>query len=190
MHVANTFRRCVAHLSDESFGLIFWIPLFVKVMKQMEQGEAVLIPWNWILGLWIARMTFEIICVYVLQALPAQYFLGLRIRSTYYPELGLSLSQCMVRVLFSQMKYLLGPAIYFMALFHRERQHLIDIIAETRVVQIQERVFLPKSRYLIGSILVYTSLYSSLQKSVYYFSEAKITKKGIYISSPQISLDL
>jgi uncharacterized RDD family membrane protein YckC len=190
MYVASTFRRIVAHLSDELLGSVFWIPLLVNVFAQMGQGHTVLVPWTLLGAVWLGRMAYEIICIYVLQALPVQYFLGLRMISTYHPEMGLGLLQITIRVLVAQLKYLLGPSIYFMALFHRERQHLGDILAETRVVQTQERWMTVQSRAFIGSILVYSSLVTNLGQAVDLFAGKRISAEGIKVELPQLEIDL
>jgi uncharacterized RDD family membrane protein YckC len=188
MYVASTFRRTLAHLSDEAIGSVFWIPLLVKAWVQAGRGHDIVLPWFLILSLWTARVVYEVLCVYVLQGLPAQRFFGLKVISTYHPELGLGLPQVVIRVLLAQFKYLLGPSIYFLALFHKERQHLGDILAETRVVQIQERNFLPKARTILGSILIYVSLVSSLGDVVSMVAENRVDRQGIWIEWPEFNV--
>lgn len=188
MHVASTARRVSAYAIDELMGFIFWIPLFLYVWKHSNESPSLLISWNWILGLWAARMTYETLCIYVLQALPAQYFFGLKIISIHHPNMGLSLMQSALRVLMAQFKYIFGPAIYFMALFHPERQHLGDIIAETQVVQLGDRMFNPKVHFIWGSILVYSSLVTNLSKSMEFVAEGRIQKEGVSISTPKLEL--
>lgn len=188
MYVASTFRRVIAHLADELVGAIFWIPLVVKALVQLKYHQVLILPWSLVGICWLSRMAYEMICIYSLQSLPAQYFLGLKIVSTHHPELGLSLAQVALRVLFAQFKYILGPSIYFMALFHRERQHLGDILAETRVMQVQERLFVPKVRFILGSFLVYSSLLGSLNESVTMVVEKRLTGKGIRFETPEIEI--
>lgn len=185
MHVANTFRRITAHATDELIGSLFWIPLLVSIWKLSREGSEVILSWQWIGGLWIAKMTYEVLCLYVLQALPAQHFFGLKIMSTHRPELGLGLGQVIIRVLVAQLKYVFGPAIYFMALFHRQRQHLDDILAETQVVQFNDRAFEPKVRFVLGSVLVYFSLVTNLSKNMDLVSSGMIQREGIAIQFSQ-----
>ena len=185
MNVASTFRRIVAHTSDEIIGSLFWLPLAVSAWSQMGQGQSIVIPWTLILAAWFGRMTYEILCIYVLQALPAQRFFGLKIVSTYHPEVGLSLGQVALRVLFAQFKYVLGPSIFFMALFHRDRQHLGDILAETRVVQFQERDFPPKARFILGSFLVFFSLVGSLSESARAIAANRFQQEGMIVEIPK-----
>lgn len=187
MYVASTVRRTVAHIMDEAIGALFWLPLFVLVWTKAMRGEDLLVHWKWILGIWIARMTYEVLCIYALQALPGQYFLGLKILSTHRPELGLGLSQVFIRVLMSQLKYILGPSIYFMALFHRERQHLGDVIAETHVVQYSERFFKPRMRFVLGSILVYFSLINNLSYARDFILEERVTRNGVVLRLPTMN---
>ncbi len=184
MFVASTFRRTVAHLFDEIIGFIFWVPILVVLVKQLSHGEELFVSWKWILVPWLARIIYEILIIHILQALPAQYFLGLKILSTHRPELGLGMRQVLIRVLTGQLKYILGPSIYFMALFHPERQHLGDILAETQLVQFNERLLYPKSRFILGSILVFFSLMSSLRASYEMVSQNSITPLGVEFSIP------
>jgi len=190
MTVASTFRRIMAHSIDEMIGFIFAIPLLVYLWRHASQGNGVLVTWKWLLGLWIAKMTYETLCIYVLQALPAQHFFGLKIMSTHRPELGLGLFQSFLRVLMGQLKYIFGPSIYFMALFHRDRQHLGDIIAETKVVQFSERTFEPKIRFILGSILVYFTLVANLSNAVEFISSNRVKKEGIIIETPQLDIHI
>lgn len=190
MYVASTFRRIMAHLSDELLSSVFFIPIIVSVFAQMSTHHEIVIPWKLFAAVWAARLVYEILCIYVLQALPAQYFLGLKILSTYQPEMGLGLLQITIRVLVGQLKYILGPSIYFMALFHRERQHIGDILAETRVVQIQERANSPKPMTVIASILVFSSLVVNLNESVEFVKQDRLTKQGVIFESPSISIQL
>lgn len=190
MNVASTFRRMVAHSFDELLGSLFWIPLAVSAWRQMASSDHIVLSWSLFLSVWVLRLFYEIICTYALEALPAQHFLGLRIISTNHPELGLSLSQVVLRVLFAQFKYLLGPSIYFMALFHRQRQHLGDILSETRVVQVNERSLKPKNRYLIGSLLVFMSLITNLSKVVNFVAEENLSRRGIRIEAPRWEIQL
>jgi uncharacterized RDD family membrane protein YckC len=188
MYVASTFRRIIAHVMDESFGAIFWIPLAVNVWGQVGRGHNLVVPWPLIGYAVVARIAYEIICIYVLQALPAQYFLGLKIMSTYHPELGLGLMQVAIRVIFSQLKYVVGPSIYFMALFHRDRQHIGDILAETRVVQVQERFLGPKPHAILASILVFSSLVINLNEVVERIADNHISSQGIKIELPKFDI--
>lgn len=188
MYVASTTRRISAHVMDEIIGSIFWIPLLVYIWKHSSESPSVIISWKWILGLWAARMTYEILCIYVLQALPGQQFFGLKIKSTHRPDMELGLMQITIRVFIAQLKYIFGPAIYFMALFHPERQHLGDIIAETQVVQFGDRTFHPKVRFILGSFLVYSSLVTNLSKSVEFISEGGIQKEGVVIATPKLDI--
>lgn len=190
VYVASTFRRIIAHIFDEVIGSVFWIPLLIAAFSSLGKNQEILLPWILVFSVWIARMAYEIICIYILQALPGQYFLGLTIKSTHQPELGLSLFQTLIRVLFAQLKYVLGPSIYFMALFHRERQHIGDILAETRVVQDQERNLAPKARYFIGSIIVYISLTTNLGEFVEHLNQNKFNVSGLKIELPQFKLEL
>lgn len=190
MNVASTFRRTIAHAADEMIGSVFWIPLVVSAFSQMGEGHSLVLPWSLILSAWAARIAYEVICLYVLQALPAQHFFGLKVISTYHPEVGLGLNQAALRVLFAQFKYLLGPSIYFMALFHRDRQHLGDILAETRVVQIQERALPPKNRYVLASVLVFFSLLTSIGEAAAALAEDRINSKGVTLEIPKLDIHI
>lgn len=190
MNVAGTFRRTLAHIMDEMIGFIFWIPMLVSIVAKMGSSQAIVISWKLFFMCWLSRMAYEVICTYILQALPAQHFLGLKILSTYHPELGLGLSQTVLRVLFAQFKYLLGPSIYFMALFHRDRQHLGDILAETRVVQIHERSFAPKPRWVMGSLLVFLSLLINLGEAAEALAHKKVSRQGIVVEVPPLKINL
>ncbi|MEY4616603.1 MAG: hypothetical protein RJB66_1563 [Pseudomonadota bacterium] len=189
MNVAGTFRRMLAHAIDEILGMVFLVPLIVSAFAQMGKGHSIVISWKLFFACWLSRMAYEVICIYMLQALPAQAFLGLRILSTYHPEMGIGLSQTVIRVLFAQFKYILGPSIFLMALLHRDRQHLGDILAETRVVQIQERAFTPKPRWVLGSILIFMSLVVNLGEATQALAHRKISKEGIVVGVPPIGLE-
>ena len=190
MYVASTFRRISAHAVDELFGSIFWIPLLVYFWKHSREGSEILISWKWIAAVWVAKMAYETLCIFVLQALPAQHFFGLKIMSTHQPEMGLGLMQTFLRVLMAQLKYILGPSIYFMALFHHKRQHLGDIVAETQVIQYNDRTFEPKARFILGSILVYSSLVTHLSNDIEFISRGRIHTEGIIVETPSLNFHI
>ncbi len=190
MYVASTFRRIIAHCADELISAVFLIPVVVSVWVQMSKDQDIIVPWRLLTSIWLARVCYEIICIYILQAMPAQRFFGLKILSTYHPELGLGLFQTTIRVLVAQLKYVLGPSIYFLALFHRDRQHLGDILAETRVVQINERNFSPKARIILGSILVFASLLMNLNEAIDFVGQGRISPQGIKVEMPTFELSL
>lgn len=172
----------IAHGIDEIIGGIFFIPLIVFAIKKISLGEEIYFQWKWILALSVSRFVYEALCLNFLQALPGQYFLGLRVISVEHPELGLGFGQCLVRVFVEQLKYLVGPSIYYMALFHKERQHIGDLLSESRVVQEHGRPQSFQMRYILGSILVYLSLVSHLGEAVQKFSEGTISSEGVHWS--------
>lgn len=166
MYIASTNRRVLAYLLDQFMSYIFFLPLFIKVgLHYFKFGHEILIPWSWLISMVSLHVLFQVICLYILGGLPAQWLFGLRVVSIYHPEMGLSLSQCFIHAIVDKLKFFIGNALYFSAFWNRERRHIVNLLAETRVVQKEPSDGIPPARFAIGTILFVVSLVSGFYEN-------------------------
>jgi uncharacterized RDD family membrane protein YckC len=179
MYIASTKKRVLAYLFDQVMTYIFYLPLILKVgIHYLKSGHEVLIPWSWIISITGLHMIFQVICLYVLNGSPAQWLLGLRVVSTYHPELGLSLSQCFIHVIGDKLKFFIGNALYYSAFWDRDRRHFINLLAETKIVQKEPFDALLKPRLVIGSILFVIAMASSFYENIGIIEHSKLRTSG------------
>jgi uncharacterized RDD family membrane protein YckC len=184
MYIASTKKRVLAYLLDQIMTYVFYLPLLMKVgLHYIKSGHEILIPWSWLLSITCLHVLFQVICLYTLRGLPAQWLLGLRVVSIYHPEMGLSLSQCFIHAIADKFKFFIGNALYYSAFWNRERRHFVNLLAETRVVQKEAGNGLFKPRYMVGTILFVLTLVSSFYENISLVKYSKFKVTGWIIES-------
>jgi uncharacterized RDD family membrane protein YckC len=179
MYTANTKKRIIAHVLDQFMTYLFYLPLLIKVgIHYFKSGHEVIVPWTWLFSITILHMIFQTISLYVLRALPAQWLMGLQVVSTYHPEMGLSLSQCFIHALVDKLKFFVGNSVYYVGLINRERRHLINILAETRVVQKEPSDGILQPKLAIGVVVIAFSLVGSIWENAQLIRESNFDKVG------------
>jgi uncharacterized RDD family membrane protein YckC len=186
MYIASTKKRILAYLLDQIITYLFYLPLIIKVglhYLKTGSGHEILIPWSWLISIISLHTIFQVICLYVLRGLPAQWLLGLRVVSVYHPEIGLSLSQCFIHAIVEKLKFFIGNALYYSAFWNRERRHFINLLAETKVVQKVSAEGLLKPRMALGSILFIIAMLSSLYENANLIKYSKFKSTGWIIEN-------
>lgn len=184
MYTASTRKRILAYVLDQCVNFIFYFPLIVKVtVHWLHNSHEILIPWNWLFLTFFAQICYQVSCYYFIEGLPGQWLLGLKLVSVYHPEMGLSFIQCLIQAIGEKLKWLLGNALYVTAFTNRERRHLVNILAETRVVQSHHRSGIVKIRMGVAVVLALLALGSTLTKNAEYYKKSKFTKSAIHYTS-------
>lgn len=182
MYTASTSKRVVAYCLDQMLNGIFYLPLIIKAGLHYFKGlSEIEITWMWLFAVLSLQICYQIICLYLLNALPGQLLMGLKVVSTYHPEMGLSLSQCAIHAIAEKLKFFVNRSIYYSAFLNRERRHLVNLLAETRVVQQESAHGLVKPRWLLGSILIVFSLLFAVYESGEFISHSEFSRTGITI---------
>lgn len=181
MYTASTGQRIIAHLFDKSMNFIFWIPITIKLaLHWIQGGQDFVVPWFWIFGTMGSQMVFQMLCLYWIDGTLGQWFMGLKTVSTFHPELGLSFFQCFIQSLAERLEIFLGNSLYFSGFAHRERRHLVNLLAETRVVQsLNQRKALVKTRTLLTIILCFFSMFATLVANVDYYQRIDFSPTAI-----------
>lgn len=183
MYTASTKKRIIAYFLDQFMTYLFYLPILVKIgLHYFKSGHEVIVPWTWLFGISFLHIIFQVICLYVLRALPAQWMMGLQVVSTYHPEMGLSLSQCFIHAIVDKLKFFIGNSLYYSGFFNRDRRHIINILAETRVVQRESTAEILQPRMAIGALLFGISLLGSVWENAQLLNESKFDRSGWYIS--------
>lgn len=172
MNTGSSLRRILAYFIDEFLALFFYLPLVVKGVIVYFYSEDKIIGWAWIFLPVIIRLIYETLSVKSLGALPGQYLMGLRVVDANDVQKGPTTLQCFIRTLSERLRFFVGNAFYLVGLLNLERQHIGDLISETRVVQSAIREKEPKAYKAIGWILV-------ILFALWGFSSALSQVKGI-----------
>lgn len=172
MNTGSSLRRILAYFIDEFLALFFYLPLLLKGVIVYFYSEDKIIGWAWIFLPVLLRLIYETLLVKSLGALPGQYLMGLRVIDANDLQKGPSILQCFIRSFSERLRFFIGNAFYLIGLLNLERQHLGDLISETRVVQSAVREKEPKTYKAIGWILV-------VFLSLWGFSSALSQVKGI-----------
>jgi uncharacterized RDD family membrane protein YckC len=184
MYIASTKKRVLAYLLDQFMTFIFYLPLILKVgLHYIKSGHEIFIPWNWFISIVTLHIIFQVICLYILKALPAQWLLGLRVVSLYHPELGLSLSQCFIHAIVDKLKFFIGNAIYYSAFWNRERRHITNLLAETRVMQKEPSDGLLRPRWILGTLLFLVAVISGFVETAGMIRHSTFNRNGWNIES-------
>jgi hypothetical protein len=164
---------------DQIMTYVFYLPLIIKVgFHYLKSGHEIFIPWSWLVVITCLHTVFQVICLYILRGNPAQWLLGLRVVSVYHPEMGLSLSQCFIHALGDKFKIFIGDALYYAAFWSRERRHLINLLAETRVVQKDSSEGLLQPKMVLGTFLFSIALISGFYENVSLIRNSKFKSSG------------
>ncbi len=189
MYTASTKRRVFAHLIDQTFQFIFYIPLIFKViMNWFDVSPLILIPWTWIIILFAVNFFYQVLSLYFLDALPGQWLLGLKVVSLYHPELGLSLHQCVIHALGEKLKLFIGNGLYYSGFYNRERRHIINLLAETRVVQNGNSQGFIQPKKILAILLLVLSIATTTHSNAKFIQHIQFNSQ--YFQVPKSFVDL
>lgn len=184
MYVANTYRRVLAFFVDQFLNMFFYLPVSLKfIFSLIKTQDSVQISWSWLVFLLGFQIVFHVLFLYVLRASPGQWLLGLRTVSMYHPEMGLSLPQCLIHSLLDRFKFFVGNAFYYTAFLNRERRHIINLLAETRVVQSAPSDGLLETRKWLALALYVIAITAGISEKIQLASLSRFDRHGWTIHS-------
>lgn len=151
-YLPSTWKRLAANGIDELFMIPFYAPFFGIFLTMMTSEESVSIPiFTFFLILFVPAV-YEFVFLVLMQATPAKWLLGLTVVPAGNFEEPLGWQAAFLRALAKRLSLFLSLAPYVLALFRYDRTHLVDWVAETRVVQNVPRPRPAKIRWFIGSV--------------------------------------
>lgn len=154
--VPSTWKRLAARSLDSLFEVLMYIP-FIKTLFLLIFDEGPLyMSLGWFLLILVLPAVYEGVFLWLIQATPGKWLVGLKVVPQGNPDLELHWTQCVLRALVNRASLFFSWAIFAMAFFRYDRTHVADWVAETRVVQFVSRLRRPKVRWFLGIILVFS----------------------------------
>lgn len=154
-HIPSTWRRLSARGLDQLFILPFYIPFMSSIWKLMVTDDAVVVPLGTALIYLLIPALYDFIFLVLLQGSPGKWFFDIKVVPIHDSGAKLSLGQCAMRSIVGIFSLFFGWAIYATAFFRYDRTHVVDWVAETRVVQAVPRLKRPTIRWLLGLLVIF-----------------------------------
>jgi tRNA nucleotidyltransferase (CCA-adding enzyme) len=176
---ASTFKRIIAHLIDEALVFVFYAPVYIKGMWLYFAKQDLVIPWFIILFPIGIRILYEAVFVYFLNGLPGQLLMGLRVQDSNFDKQKIFFVQSFIRALADRMRFFISIAYYAVGFLNSSRQHLGDLLSETRVVQEDNREEPPVVRKWTAIILIAFGILYGLSGSIQLLQELHFNSYGV-----------
>lgn len=153
-YLPSTWRRLAAYILDQMIMMPFYLPfagVFVDLVFGGDEARISLFKFTLIL---MTPAVYEFVFLLLMNATPGKWLLGMKVTPAKDLEAGLDWHQAFLRAFVGRLSLFLSSAIYALAFFRYDRTHLVDWIAETRVVQNTPRRERPQIRWILGSLFV------------------------------------
>lgn len=142
--VPETRRRILAFLTDEGVRGLFFLPALMRP-SQLEL---------WLLC-WLLSLAFRALCLQFVGATPGKQIFSLQVVSLRGPgQEALSWGQSLIRPLADDLSVFFGLLPRSVAILRLDRRHLSDVWAETKVIQIPERVSAPRRHFVFWVVFL------------------------------------
>lgn len=165
VYVPSTWRRLVAHGVDQLIRVFCYIPFAKPFFLMVFTDEDVKISLLQLFVLFMVPAIYELVFLILFQATPGKWLLGLKVVPFTNPSEKLDLQQCILRPLMGRLSFFFSWAIYALAFFRYDRTHIMDWVAETRVVQFSPRATRAKLRPILGVLLILLYVYEGLSSA-------------------------
>jgi uncharacterized RDD family membrane protein YckC len=152
--VPSTWRRLFAKGIDQIVRGVFYIPFVGLLIKLFTTSEEVKVSLSKLMIVFFIPPIYELIFLILFQATPGKWLMGLKVVPFSSPETKLDLGQCLLRSIGGQFTFFFSWAIYAVAFFRYDRTHVVDWIAQTRVIQVSPRLGRAKLRPLMGFVFI------------------------------------
>lgn len=161
----STWRRLAAHLIDQMVSLVFYFPFAGTVYKLIFTSEEVYVSIVELLILFLIPAVYEFVFLMFMQRTPGKALLGLWVVPFANVDEKLDWRHCVLRPLVGRMSFFFSWSPFAFAFFRYDRTHLVDWVAETRVIQNVKRGEAPTIRWFLGFIFVISYAYEGLISS-------------------------
>lgn len=143
--------RLNAFIIDSILRWLMVLPL-IKPMFAMIEEEQISVSLWYVIFIVLYWFIYDFVFLALFQATPGKILMSLRVDSKEGGELHWQ--QAFLRVSATRLTFFLGLGLYATALYSKERRHLFDWFAETRVVAekpIQEEF---RKHWIFGTMVV------------------------------------
>lgn len=152
--VPSTWRRLMAQGIDQIVRGVFYLPFGGLLFKLLMTSEEVQVSLVELVVIFLIPAIYEMVFLILFQATPGKLLMGLKVVPFADPNSKLDVSQCLLRAFAGQFTFFFSWAIYAVAFFRYDRTHIVDWIAQTRVIQGAPRIRRAKLRPLLGVVFM------------------------------------
>lgn len=180
--IPSTYARAVAYLIDSFiWGVLFLILLNKSIFYYFKQGW---LPLNIAIYIILALISFEVFCLKLFGATLGKWIMNLRLVPFQTQKNQLGWDQIITRVIcFHMLKFLFSWAPFLIIFYRYDRTHLIDWIAETRVVSLSEKQRKVGLRPVFATVFILFFFFYGLGQAQKYLSLIDFSKGKINIFS-------
>ena len=165
VYVPSTWRRLFAQGIDSILRTVMYLPFAKSFFLLMFTEERVVLPLEGFVFLLLVPAIYEFLFLYLMQATPGKWLLGLKVVPQNNPHSELHWTQCVLRSLVERGALFISWGLYATAFFKYDRTHVADWVAETRVVQFSPRQSRPRIRWFLGLIFIFMYSYDGLRNA-------------------------
>lgn len=189
-YVASTWRRAIAFLIDVILFWCFMLPCFFQGVWHWIKVSEFSFNIYLLMGSLGMHFAYRVFFVYFFQGTLGQLIMGLRIKSIHRQNIQLDFAQAFVRTLSTSSYIFLKWFPFATALISDRRRHIMDILAETEVVQLMpvQRQLHPK-RWIVGSLIMILTLFAGLQRTVDLYKSIQFDQGRVLFVLPDAAWD-
>ncbi len=167
-YLPSTWKRCFAFAFDQFVMILLYFPLWGFWYEMMTSDEEVIyVPLSVYAFFLLFPFFYEFIFLFLFQQTPGKWVFGLWVVSPSDPARPLTWVQAFLRALVGRFSLFFSWAPYALVFFTYDRRHLVDWVAETRVLQDTPRARPPKIRWIVGIILVLFYVSEGFEHAMY-----------------------
>ncbi|MFZ4403503.1 MAG: RDD family protein [Pseudobdellovibrionaceae bacterium] len=165
-YAPSTWKRIFAFGIDQLLQFLIFAAAWLSFTVVSFDIESWSIPgWSYFVLYVLWPFCYDVLFLSLLKATPGQWMFNLQVVPSHRDDLHLSFAQIFLRALAARTTVFFSWAPYVTAFFRYDRTHVIDWLAETRVVQDHARSQKPKLRIFLGLFLVWIFLSEGLEQS-------------------------
>jgi len=133
--IPTILSRLWARSIDQIVEVIILWPVLVAVFQSIDEDGLMVVHWSAAVLIFIVPLAYEWFCYYFWSATLGKYLLGLKVESRRHLSGDLTFTQSLLRALGFRLEFFFSLAPLVLAFSRYDRTHLVDWIAETRVVR-------------------------------------------------------
>ncbi len=161
MYTPSTYKRLSAYSIDAILQSLLISPVLMELLKYWFKFGVIQISMNQLILLIGLPILYQVLFLKFLQATLGKLMCGLRVISVH-KDSQLGLGQIVLRVLSFRLSWIFSFAPFASAFYRMDRRHVLDLFADTRVVQLEPRKHVPEKRPILATLLILYFLISGL----------------------------
>ncbi len=179
--VAGSYRRMLAYYLDGLVLLIVMLPAGMHLLRNVVSGRDAVVSWFWMGFTVFAWALYQALFLRFYGATAGKSAMDLRVVSLNPSSPQLTWTQVCVRALGTIVAGMFGYLFYAVALLRKDRRHVVDLIAQTQVIQDGLKSRHKPRRFVIGVLAILFALVGLTQQKY------KITARGLEFKKNKVA---